>query len=153
MTNTTLVALNAALKAILDSMTGDGSNKVFLQCFDYAEPKPTQFPCAMVIFKDGAGEYDGLLSDTQYDQQSMNFIIRVLIRDNSDRDTYMQYIGLIDSALAELKKNDHITLGGVCKFLKVDNSIVPIRSSDASEPVIGFDLSVSAMLEFDTMNP
>lgn len=149
MSNTTLDAINAALKSVLDTMTGDETSKPFLECFDYPEPKPKKFPCAMVIFKDGAGD----ISDTQYDEQSMNFIIHVLIRDNSDRATYMQYIGLIDSALAELKKNDHITLGGTCKMLKVDNSIIPIRSSDASEPVIGFDLSVSALIEFDTWNP
>jgi len=149
MSNTTVTLLNDRLKAILDTLTGEASDKPLLECFDYPEMKPTKFPCGMTIFKDGSGD----ISDTQYDEQSMNFIIRVLIRDNKDRATYLQYIGLIDSMLAELKKDDHITLGGACKLMKVDNAIIPIRSSDATEPVIGFDMSVSALVEFDTKNP
>lgn len=149
MSNTTVTLLNERLKAILDSMTGAAQNKPFLECFDYPEPKPTKFPCAMVFLKDGNGD----ISDTQYDEQSINFIIRVLIRDNNDRATYMQYIALIDSALAELKKDNHYTLGGACLKLRVDAAIIPIRSSDATEPVIGFDLNVSALVEFDTINP
>lgn len=149
MSNTTLVLLTARIKAILDTLTGEESSKPLLECFDYPEMKPKKFPCAMGFFKDGSGD----ISDTQYDEQSINFIVRVLIRDNADRATYIQYIGLIDSLLAELKKDDHITLGGACKLFKVDNSIIPIRSSDATEPVIGFDLNVSALVEFDTKNP
>lgn len=144
MSTTTIAQLNAAFKTILDGLTGSG--QVLSVCYSWPNPMPASFPAAYPIWTE-SGE-DTL--DTKDNESAIQFILRVLIRDTNDQTSYDTAIAVADALFAELRKDDHYTLGGLCTRLHVSPSTKPLRTGEGTEALIVLDMTVTCYCLQDT---
>ena len=130
------------LKLILDGHTGTASNKLFSQCFDYFEPTPKQFPCAMVGILAGSGES---MQDSEYNATRMKFVIRAYFKNSNDSATHDTLLDTLDTLLATLRDQANVTLGGTVEMLDASPEIEVFYTDRESEPVVGFDIILNVL--------
>jgi hypothetical protein len=80
----------------------------------------------------------------------MDFIIRILIRDNNDQTSYDLLLSVLDQVIAEFRKDDHVTLSGLVDRFDVSPQVDIYRTGDGPSALIVCDLNVSAMSVWDT---
>lgn len=140
----TVTQVNAALATILDSL--EGSGKPLQEFYAYPFTGEGGYPRAFPILK-GMREND----ITNVDNEAvMDFIIRILIRDNNDQTSYDLLLSVLDQVIAEFRKDDHVTLSGLVDRFDVSPQVDIYRTGDGPSALIVCDLNVSAMSVWDT---
>lgn len=147
MSTTTFTQVNAYVATnILGNITGNGQK--LNETHAYPNPEPKKFPCSMVIAKAGA---EGIF-DTMDNETKMQFVIRTMLLDENNKATYDKMLSVLDAVLAELRKNNHCTLGGLVQKFEVNGDITLFRTKQASYNIVGFDIEVVASVLNDTVS-
>lgn len=133
----TLAQINTALYNILDLL--DGGGQPLSAIYDWPNSKPESYPCAYPMYAGSREE----IEDTATNLELVDFIVRVIIPDENDETTYDTLLSTKNLVLAEFRKDDHWTLGGLVDDFSVSLSVQPFRTSDAEFPVIYFDVTVT----------
>ena len=144
MANATFADINTAIYTILGTLEGEG--QPLATVFAYPEADILGYPCAFPMFN-GAKE---VIVDNQYNSLAIEFVARFVFKDNNDKESYDLVLDTLQTALAEFRKDDHYTLGGLCYEFDVSPDIEILRSTLAKAPVVLFDLNVTAYLLQDT---
>lgn len=123
---------------ILETLQGTG--KPLKAVFGYIEPTPQNYPCAMVRIS-GTSTENRL--DTNSNEVTAEFTIRVLLRVDNSEAAEDQRLDLLDSILDAFRSATYVdTLGGTVEKFDVA-SIVQIETNE-DQPAFGFDLIVNA---------
>lgn len=130
------------LKTILDGLTGTGASDLFREVFDYMEPDPKQFPCAMVGVLNGSSEE---MQDSEYNATTMAFIIRCYLTQNNDSATHDLVLTTLDGLLEELRKQSNLTLSASSQMMDVAPEIEVFYTDRTDEPLVGFDVRVNVL--------
>lgn len=130
------------LKLILDGVTGTAADKLFSQVFDYFEPAPKQFPCAMVGIFGGSTEQ---MQDSEYNATRMKFVIRAYFKNDNDSTTHDKLLETLDSLLVVLRDQANVTLGGTVEMLDASPEIEVFYTDREDEPIVGFDIVCSVL--------
>lgn len=131
-------------KTVKDSIvtilgTVAGTTKPLKVVFGYMEPSPSQYPCAMVRVVNGAE----IRLDTASNFLTMDFVVRVLIREKNTQAAEDQRLDLMTSIVAVFRSTANVdTLGGIVEEFHVQ-AITPIDVNE-DQPAFGFDLLLSA---------
>lgn len=133
----TIAQKNAALYTILDTLDG-GSNPLH-SVSDYPNPLPSGYPHSYPIWIENGED----TMDTKDNESATQFVIRTLIPDRNDKTTYDTMIAVADALLAEFRKDDHYTLGGLCMRLWVSPTMKPLRTGEGEEAMIVLDMNVT----------
>lgn len=125
----------------LDSILGSVSTDVIASHYKYPNPSPTAYPTAYPVLKEVRDKFS---EDTQHDAAAMDFIIRIVIKDNNDEATDTIVHDAMAAVLAELRKKSHNTLGGLVYKFHVSNTIQLFRSQNEQIDVIVCDILCTA---------
>lgn len=101
------VASQARLKALLDTITGNG--KTISVCYDFPNPSPASFPAVYLIMTGGQEETE----TTSQDLASQTFIVRVVIKALWTSAGYTKALTCIDTVLALLRLDASRTSGTI----------------------------------------
>lgn len=134
---TTTKDVRDALYAIINAV----SASVIASKYKYPNPSPSGYPAAYPVLKETREIF---AVDTQYDGVAMDFIIRIVIKDNNDEATDTLVHDAIATVLAELRKNSNGTLGGLCHKFHVSNTMQLYRSQQEQLDVIVCDILCTA---------
>lgn len=137
MPNTTLTQINTAIFTILDTL--DGSGQPLSVVYDWPNPDPASLPCAYVVWQ---GSRESVL-DTASDEELADFVVRVILRDDNNEDTYDALLSVVELVKAELRKDDHRTLGGLVTHFEVSPRMEAFRTSEATFPLVYCDLLIT----------
>lgn len=126
-----------SIVTILNTITG--STKPLKVVFGYMEPQPSQYPCALVRVVNGAE----IRLDSASNFLTMDFVVRVLIREKNTQAAEDQRLDLMTNVVAAFRSTANVdTLGGIVEKFDVQ-AITPIDINEP-EPAFGFDLILSA---------
>jgi hypothetical protein len=134
---TTTKDVRDALYAIIAAV----SSAVIASKYKYPNPAPESYPTAYPVLKETR---EGFAIDTQMDTVAMDFIIRIVIKDNNDEATDTLVHDAVATVLAELRKKSNNTLGGICHKFHVSASMQLYRSSQEQLDVIVCDILCTA---------
>jgi len=131
-------SVSSKLKTILETLKGTG--KPLSNVYDYFEPSPQQYPVAMIKAIGG--------SETRLDSASnfldMRFIVKVLLRVKNTTTQEALRLSTLDAILDAFRASSYVdTLGGTVEKFDV-LSITPFDSGSSDQPIIGYDIIVSA---------
>jgi hypothetical protein len=142
--NATFTQVNTAIYNILDLLDGDGQplNKIA----DFPDLTLNEYPVGYPILK---GSDEGTF-DTQMNNDAMQFVVRIVMRDNNDRDSYMNMLAVLDQVKPEFRKKSHASLGGIVDKFYLSPKVDIYRAGDASTSLIVSDLLVTAETLSDT---
>jgi hypothetical protein len=133
-----ITSVRTKLKSIVDGLVGS-TGKPFKVAYDYFEPQPTGFPCAMVLW-DNANE---TRLDSCTNEQNTTFKIRVLMTTKNSSAQETLRISVADSLLNAFRTSANVdTLGGTVEKFTLDD-VSPI-STDAERQYFYFELSITA---------
>lgn len=134
----TFASTRTKLKAILDEMEGAGQS--FKAVFDYIEPSPQQYPCAMIRFIGCTEER----LDSANNLLNARFLIRVFFRAENTSSAEDLRISVIDSLVDKLREADNVdTLDGTVERFSVESGEY-FSSDQADQPGDFFDFIVIA---------
>lgn len=133
MAMTTTKDVRDALYAIINAI----SSSVIASKYKYPNPSPQSYPSAYPVLKETR---DIFSVDTQYDGVAMDFIIRIVIKDNNDEATDTLVHEAVATVLAELRKKSNNTLGGLVHKFWVSSSMQLYRSQNEQMDVIVCDI-------------
>lgn len=125
----------------LDGIVGNVSTAVIASHYKYPNPSPSAYPTCYPVLKEVR---DKFAEDTQYDCAAMDFIVRIVVKDNNDEATDTMVHDAMASVLAELRKASHGTLGGLVHKFHVSNTIQLFRSQQEQLDVIVCDILCTA---------
>lgn len=146
MSTTTWTQVNAAIATALGNVQGDG--QVLNEVHAWANPDPKKFPCSLVMAKGGQ---EGIF-DTMDNETRMSFIVRTLLIDDNNKATYDKVLTTLDAVIAELRKDDHYTLGGIVEKFEVSGEIALFRTKQGNYNIVGFDIEVVSSVLNDTVS-
>lgn len=134
---TTTKDVRDALYAIIGSV----STTVIASYYKYPNPSPSAYPCCYPVLKEVRDKFS---EDTQYDAAAMDFIIRIVVKDNNDEATDTMMHDAMAAVLAALRKKANATLGGLVHKFHVSNTIQVFRSQQEQLDVIVCDILCTA---------
>lgn len=134
---TTTKDVRDALYAIIVAV----SSTVVASKYKYPNPSPESYPAAYPVIKETR---DIFAVDTQYDGVAMDFIIRIVFKDNNDEATDTLVHDAVATVLAELRKKSNNTLGGLVYKFWVSNTMQLYRSQQEQLDVIVCDILCTA---------
>ena len=130
--------IQTKLKAILDAIiTASEIDAVYKY-----NPIELDGTPAIVIVPTDSGEE---ITTTCENELSANFVIRCLVENTNDQSAQTtRLLTVVDDVMAELRKNDNETLGGLCHYFLVED-ISPIEFGEIGTIKVMFmDLTLSA---------
>lgn len=134
---TTTKDVRDALYAIINAVAAT----VIASKYKYPNPVPESYPAAYPVIKETR---DIFAVDTQSDGVAMDFIIRLVFKDNNDEATDTLVHDGIAAVLAELRKKSNCTLGGLVYKFWVSNTMQLYRSQQEQLDVIVCDILCTA---------
>lgn len=134
---TTTKDVRNALYAIINAV----SSSTLASKYKYPNVAPESYPTAYPVIKETREIF---AVDTQVDGVAMDFIIRIVIKDNNDETTDDMVHDVSAAVLAELRKKANNTLGGICYNFRVSNSMQFFRSQQEQLDVIVCDILCTA---------
>lgn len=134
---TTTKDVRDALYAIINAV----SSTVIASKYKYPNPAPSGYPTAYPVIKETREIF---AVDTQSDGVAMDFIVRIVLRDNNDEATDTMMHDAVATVLAELRKKSNNSLGGLCHRFHVSNSLTIYRSQQEQLDVIVCDILCTA---------
>jgi len=145
--NATFAQVNSGIYSILDLL--DGSDKPLQTIYDHPPGNLTGggFPAAFPVV---VGAQESILENVS-NSIAMNFIVRVLMRDKNTKTSYDAMLSVLDAVLAELRRDDHWTLGGIVEHFRVSPEVRIFRTGEGDTALIGFDIGVTAESVMSTL--
>jgi len=128
-----------AIKKIKDILDTIPTNILPLK-FQYMESMPSSFPAAMLLSQG----FEEEVLDSANNILTERFIIRLIYPTQESLAGYEKMLTLSDYISAELRKDDHMTLGGEAVHFQIKQGMAPEYSQEYSQPVAIFGLSLEA---------
>lgn len=135
----TWVSINDALVTLLNLLKGNGLRLATVS--NWPNPSPTTgYPHAYPL-PQRPNEFD---YDTQSNNRNVRFILRVEFPEANDQETHLDMLATADALDNEVRKREHITLGGIVHSFKVEAGGGFGRTGEGESEMIVYDVVVSA---------
>lgn len=117
------------------------SSTIIASKYRYPNPVPESYPTAYPVYK---GSREIFAIDTQLDGEAMDFIVRIVMKDDNDENTDTLMHDAMASVKAELRKKANNYLGGLVYKFVVSNTVEVFRSSNEQFDVVVCDILCTA---------
>lgn len=133
----TLSDINTEIYNLLDGLTG--TSQPLSAAYAYPNPKSPSYPYAFPVWLGGNEEF---LTNNK-NKSSYSFVVRIVILDEADQDTYNQLLDAADDVLTELRKSDNITLNGKAVKMAVSPNIEVNWTAEGQTKIIAIDIELT----------